>query len=186
GAPAPHGAADRLEDLDAEAHAVLQGTTVLVAAPVAARREELVDQVAVGAVDLDALEAAGHGVAGGAGEMLDELADLVRLEGLRGLEVIGDPRRSPDGQLRPRAAVHSPVVGELEECEGAVRTDRRRHPGEVRNRGLVPCDRVVQHLVGGARVDLSLAGDDHARTAAGALAEVAAVALAEEARLAPR
>src|SRR5262245_25824246 len=118
--------------------------------------------------------------------MLDELADLVGLERLRGLEVVGDPRRRPDGQLRPRAAVHPTVVGELEEGEGAVRADRRGHAGEVRNRRLVPCDRVVEHLVGRTRVDLGLTGDDHARTATGALAEIPAVALAEEARLPPR
>jgi len=77
-------------------------------------------------------------------------------------------------------------VGELEEGEGAVRPDGRGHAGEVRDRRLVPGDGVVEHLVRGAGMDLRLPRDHHARAAPGALAEVPAVALAEETRLPPR
>src|SRR5262249_65793 len=119
-------------------------------------------------------------------EVLDELTDLVRLERLGRLEMVGDARGRPDRQLRPRTAVHATVVRELEKGEGAPSPDRRGHAGEVRNGGLVPRDRIVEHLGGGGRVELGVSGDDDGRGGGGALPEVAAVALAEEARLAPR
>ena len=115
----PRGVAHRLEHLDAEAHAVLERAAVGVGPLVAARREELVDQVAVGAVDLDAVEAAGRRVARAAREVGDQLADLLDLERLRRLVVVRDRARRPGGQPRPGAVVDAAVVGELEERERA-------------------------------------------------------------------
>src|SRR5262249_35685300 len=89
------------------------------------------------------------------------------------------------GRPRPVAVVHAAVVGELEERERAVRVDRPRDASEVRDRRLVPRDRVVVHLIGSGRVDLRLPRDDDPGAAAGALGEVAAVALAVESGLAP-
>ena len=170
----------RRQHLDAEAHSVVEVAAVLVGAAVALRRQELVDQVAVGAVDLDAVESAGGGVGGRLREVLDDLGDLVALERLRRLVVVGDCGRRPHRQLRQRPVVDAAVVSELEERERAVLVDRRGDLPEVRHRGVVPRDRVVAHLVRGRRVHLRLPGDDHAGAAPGPLAEVAAVALAVE------
>ena len=61
--PSTDRGAHRLEHLDREAHAVVERAAVLVGAPVVLRREELVDQVAVRGVHLDAVEAGVGGVA---------------------------------------------------------------------------------------------------------------------------
>ena len=55
--------AHRLEHLDREAHPILERTAVLVGAEVVLGREELVDEIAVRGVDLDAVEAGVGGVA---------------------------------------------------------------------------------------------------------------------------
>ena len=144
------------------------------------------DQVPVGAVHLDPVEPAGGGVGGRACEVLDQLADLVALQGFGRLVVVGDGGRRPCRQLRPRAVVHAAVVRELEKRERAVLVDRRSDLLEARDRRLVPGDRVVAHLVGGRRVDLRLPGDDHARAAGRPFAEVPAVAGAVVAGLADR
>ena len=61
-------AANGLDDLAQQACAILEAATVLVGARVGERREELVDQIAVRAVELDHLEAGVEGAARGIGE----------------------------------------------------------------------------------------------------------------------
>ena len=173
--------AHRLEHLDGEAHAVLERAAVGVGPAVAAGREELVDQVAVAAVDLDSVEAAGRRVARAAREVVDQLADLLDLERLRRLVIVGHDARRPGGQPRPGAVVDAAVVRELEQRERAGAAHLRGEPLEVRNRRLVPGRRIVRHLVGGGRVHLTLAGDDDAHFAP--LREVAPEPLAVEAGL---
>ena len=165
-----------------EAHAVLERAAVGVVAVVAARREELVDQVAVAAVDLDAVEAAGRGVARAAREVVDQLADLLDLERLGRLVVVRHVARRPGRQPRPGAVVDAAVVRELEERERAAGAHLRGQPFEVRDRRFVPGRRVVRHLVGGGRMHLRLAGDHDADVAP--LRQVAAEPLAVEAGLA--
>ena len=59
-----HGVHHGLRNLETEARAVLDGPTVQVCASVASILRELVDEVAVRTVDLDAVEAGCDGVAG--------------------------------------------------------------------------------------------------------------------------
>ena len=117
-------------------------------------------------------------------EVLDDLADLVRLDRLRRFHVIGDPRRRPHRQPRPGRVVHAAVVRELQERERAVLADLFAHPLEVRHARRIPHGGVVVHLVRGGGVHLRLAGDHGAHSPTRVLGEVAAVALAVEAGLA--
>ena len=72
----PTRGADRPDHLEQEARAILQRAAVLVGAVVDAGREELREQVAVGGMQLDAVEAGLARAPGAAGERLDELLDL--------------------------------------------------------------------------------------------------------------
>src|SRR5690606_18442046 len=64
-------------------HPVLQRAAIVVLALVRERREELVHQVAMRAVQLDCGEAEPHGTAGGFGESLDQSRDIIPGEGAR-------------------------------------------------------------------------------------------------------
>ena len=76
--------ADRLQNLGNEAQAVLDRAAIFVGPEVGAVAKELVDQIAVGAVDLDAVEAGGDGVAGGR-RIVAERSGGCRRESLRAL-----------------------------------------------------------------------------------------------------
>lgn len=92
----PHGA-DRVDDLEGEAHPVVEGAAVLVRADVGVRREELADQVAVRAVDLGDLEARVQGATGALGELGDDLADPLHGElGRGGVPVVEGERARRD------------------------------------------------------------------------------------------
>ena len=119
--------ANRLEHLDREPEPVVERTAVLVGAAVVLGREELVDEIAVRGVDLDAVEARVGRVPGAATEVLDHLADLVALDRLRRLHVVRDARRRPHRQPRPGRVVHAAVVRELQERERAVLVDLLAH-----------------------------------------------------------
>ncbi len=72
--------AHRVDHLEDEAGAVLEGAAVAVLPTVRDRREELVEEVAVGGVDLDGVEARRDGTPGGVGEGLHHLVDLLDRE----------------------------------------------------------------------------------------------------------
>ena len=74
------GLAHHLEDLERKAHPVLQAAAVFVVALVGDRREELVQQVAVRGVDLDAVEAEPGRAPRGGGEIGAHLGQAVGIE----------------------------------------------------------------------------------------------------------
>ena len=67
--------------LHQQAGAVLDGAAVAVGAAVGAVLQELVEQVAVGGVQLDTVEAGALGIGGGLAELLDDGGDLLRFQG---------------------------------------------------------------------------------------------------------
>ena len=73
----PHPLADRPDNLDGETLAVGHAAAVLIIALVGAFPEELVDQVTVGAVDFNAVEANGLGIRGSIRKRLDDVLDVL-------------------------------------------------------------------------------------------------------------
>lgn len=126
----PDGVDDGAGDLEPEARAVLDAAPVRVGAGVDHVLQELVDEVAVCAVDLDAVEPGGDGVARRAGVVTHELLDfgrrefvrhgVFRVQGRRGRGDDGDPLGL--GALGVRGAPQGP---ELEVDVGALGVDGR-------------------------------------------------------------
>ena len=79
---APH-LSDGFKNLQQKPRAVLDGASVVVGAAVAHRVQELVEQVAVCRVDLDAVEAGCERVPRSAFELLNDIRHLLQLEGTR-------------------------------------------------------------------------------------------------------
>ena len=77
---------------------MLPGPTIVIFAPIGQGREELVQQVAVGSVDLDDLGAGGQGAPRGGGEGVDDAGDPGGIQRLRrGVAVVeGDGARGDD------------------------------------------------------------------------------------------
>ena len=102
-----------LDDLGCEAGAADQVAAIFVGALIGARPEELVDQVAMGAVDLDAVESQALRVRGGLTEGLDNAADMLARHRLRMLEAgLGQAREAGHGQAR-RAGARQLRMGRL-------------------------------------------------------------------------
>ncbi len=108
-----HGFAHLAHDLDREAHAVGVGAAVLVGALVGARGDELVDQVALGAHDLDTVVACDLGHLGAVGEVVDGALDLFGGQLARGHR--GD--RGLDGAGADQAGVVG-VATEVQDLQG--------------------------------------------------------------------
>lgn len=113
------------------------GPPPLVVAAVGAGGQELVQQVAVGAVQLHAVEPGLDRVAGGLGEVLDGLLDALVVQGLRGDQVrgavggedraVGTDRGRADrgrGELVEARVADPAGVHELGEDEAAAGVDR--------------------------------------------------------------
>jgi hypothetical protein len=135
--------AGRLGDLEHEAGAVLDGTAVLVGAPVAGRADELLEEVAVRGVQLDAVEAGGHRIARGRGELVaggDDVGEAhglghrMRLRpGLVGVHLAGCGDRRGRQQARAgRQVVRVPDPAGVHELEEDLRS------AGVRSRGHGP------------------------------------------------
>ncbi|CAM5714575.1 hypothetical protein SCANM63S_03378 [Streptomyces canarius] len=111
------------DDLDGEPHPVLVGAAPAVRAPVRPHRDELVDQVALGAHDLDAVVAGLPGEAGGARVVLDGALD-VGVGQLAGHE-------GADGRLERARRDEVLVVGVAAEVQ-----DLHRDPAALAVHGL--------------------------------------------------
>jgi len=72
--------ADGADDLEREANAVVEAAAVFVGAVVGEGREELVEEVTVGGVNFDEVEACGAGAVGGGNEVGDDLVHAGAVE----------------------------------------------------------------------------------------------------------
>ena len=137
---------------------MLEGAAVVVVATVRQRREELVQQVAVRGVDLDGVEADRDSSAGGVGERLHDLADLLDGEGGRCVvplegDVGGRDGRPPAVVDRDRPGPRGPGavgrrlaagVGELDPDRGALAVHELDDPAPRLGLLVVPDPRVLR------------------------------------------
>src|SRR3981189_1301928 len=79
GVRAQHGASP-LAHCEQQPRPVLDRAAIAIGTPVGARIDELIEQIAVGAMDLDALEAGAQRVPGTANVLLDEIRHLLDLQ----------------------------------------------------------------------------------------------------------
>jgi len=174
---------DRRGDLDDEAGAGLRRAAVAVGALVGAVGQELVQQVAVRAVQLDPVQTGLDGAAGGVDELRDDPRQLVggqlarHLEGLhalRGEHLAGRrDRRRRDGALAgDRGVADATGVHELHEDPAVLLVDRVGDQAPAGDLGVgVQAGGVRVALADGRR--LGALGDDEA--GAGALGVVLGV-----------
>ena len=142
------GGAHRAGDLEQEAHAVRERTAIIVVTPVGERRQEFVEEIAVGAVDLDIVEAGPLGALCRRDEGGRDRGDPVAVERRRHMPAvgIGDGRggdRLP-GIVAPaegRAALPRPVDGSLAPGMGELDAEAGARPRQPPRRGERACRR---------------------------------------------
>ena len=166
----PHGD-HRVGDLEREPGAVFEAAAVRVAAVVGAVAQELIEQVAIRAVQFDAVEAGGLGVLGGGAELRDDRRQFVQFQRARRRDLdlavvrkgfaFDRQRRRGDRQravveVRMRDAADMP---ELREDAAARLVDRLGHlfpAGDLRRRVHARGADIADAL----RADLGGLGDD--------------------------
>ena len=171
-------------DLDEKARAVCRAAAVTVGAPVGAVAQKLIDQISVGAVQFDAVEARLEGVARAAPVILDDAGDLRRLERARrdeGLHAVG-VIASPAGAIADGATGSAPsgcndgceMRPTCQSCRKSARRPRARPRSRASSRR--PARRVDARrarIADTLRGHLRRFGDDQAR--AGALRVIGGV-----------
>ena len=75
--------ADRVQDLERKAHAILQTAPVGIVAVIRDRRQEFMQEIAVRRMQLDAVEAESHGPLRGGHETVAHRAERRSIEGQR-------------------------------------------------------------------------------------------------------
>ncbi len=169
--PAPDGDG-RVGRLEQQPCAVLDRAAVLVGAMVGAVLQELIQQIAIGAVQLDAIEAGGLGVFSPLAEGLDDAGDLLDPERARGDERLfgpeqADPSLSRDGAGRHgKLAVQEHRIGDpsdmpdLHEDAAARGVDRTGDLFPAFHLRLRP-DAGYARIADALRRDRHAFGDDH-------------------------
>jgi hypothetical protein len=162
-----------------EPRTVLQRSAPGVLAPVVDRAQELRQQVPVGAVQLDAVEARAGAALGGAGEVADDPRDVLLGALAAGVALlVGVRRRAPGHHPADGLRGAQPAVEELRAGEGAALVDARGEAGEPLEHRVV----VHAELAGpGLAVlrDVRSAGLDEAEAPVGAGREEAELRLRE-------
>src|SRR5258705_6186298 len=181
----PHGAHCR-RHLDEESDAILEAAAVFVRALVAQRREKLVQQVAVRAMELDQPEAGVECARGRVAKGGDHSADARDVEGMRHLRPLaeGNRARRPDGRPsalvrreRPAAAPRrvtarlAPGVRELHSWYRTLRGDEARDAREHVD-VLVAIDSQIERRDASIRGNGGGFGDDEPRTSHGPASEM--------------
>ena len=167
---------DRLDDLHAEAGAVLDGATVLVIALVGAFPEELVQQIAVGTMNLYPVKAHRLGSPGGVGKSLHHILDILMGHGvaifLARLEQAG--RRMP-GHVLVRTntrLAHRTHMPELRNNLATGLVDRIHHLLPPRHGGIAINGRHPLIAVGRLVAHKGALGDDQPHLTLGTTAVV--------------
>ena len=128
--------ANACDDLGDDAKAVLKAATILVCSLVGVGREELLQQVAMRAVQLDTIEARALGTNCAFDKLLDYMLDLFRREraGLR-LRLLARNRRRRDNRLSAEKDIGClPAwVMQLQECLGTMAVNCLSKTRELRD-----------------------------------------------------
>ena len=185
---------DRVDDREREAHPVLEAAAEAVGPHVQERAHELRQEVAVGGVQLDRVEARLLDPPGGLAEEVDELEDLGdrRLADLLALLlgvlvddlVAGRPRqlqdavRGAEGVVAGDRALAAGML-ELDGAFRAVAVHPLGQPGEARDVVVAVGDEAGDRRPAGLHVGRRGADDDEAGAAAGDVGVMVDVALAD-------
>ncbi len=178
--------ADGGDDLGGEAGAGLEVAAVGVGAAVGGRPEELVDEVAVGAVELDAVETEALGGGRRGGERLDDGVDVLQRHlPARARGAVQSQSGGADGGgvgvgRFAGVADHADVL-ELRHDQPARRVDGLDDPGPAGVRVLAVQARHLVVLPGRRVADVGAAGDDQPGAARRAAGEVRGDLLARHA-----
>ena len=178
----------RLGRRERKTHATGAVAAILVVALVGDRRQELRQQVAVRAVDLDHIVAAGIGAARGLAELAHDALDLLgrelpgrhvtlacrQLGGADDLPAL--PSRAGRPQLaclveRPRRRALAPGVGDLGRRDGALLLEEPHQPFMAVDLAVVPQAEIALGDPA-ARLDRAVLGEDDAELAERELAEM--------------
>ena len=170
----------RLEHLQRQPAAVLQRAAIAVGATVAEPRQELAQQVAVGQVHLQPVEAGGDEAPGGAAVAIGQLGDVAARHGVRHDPAggVGHRRRRPEFPVGGERVALAAQVRELAEDGGTFRLHHLSHAGVGRD-AVVAVDLVHagRRQAGGMHHGGSL--DDESDSAGGPLGEVVALPLGQ-------